>query len=108
MKDYGFLRVAAAVPVVKVASVQDNVKEICRLIQEAADREASLVVFPELSVTGSTCGDIFYNSLLIDKSEAGVSEIREFSLENDITIVVGAPVSISGRLYNCSIVIRDG
>ena len=108
MKDYGFMRVAAAVPVVKVASVQDNVKEICRLIEEAAEREASLVVFPELSVTGSTCGDLFYNSLLIDKAEEGIFEIKEYSQNNDITIVVGAPVSISGRLYNCSVVIRDG
>ena len=108
MKDYGFLRVAAAVPVVKVASVRDNVKDICRLIDEAAGREASLVVFPELSVTGSTCGDLFHNSLLVSKAEEGIYEIKEYSRGNDIAIVVGAPVSISGRLYCCSVVIRDG
>ena len=108
MKDYGFLRVAAAVPVVKVASVRDNVKDICRLVDEAAEREVSLMVFPELSVTGSTCGDLFHNSLLIEKAEEGIYEIKEYSRDSDIAIVVGAPVSISGRLYDCSVVIRDG
>lgn len=108
MKDYGFLRVAAAVPVVKVASVKDNVKEICRLAEDAEEGDVSLVVFPELCITGSTCGDLFYNSLLTGKAEEGIREIVEFSQGNDTAIVVGAPVSISGRLYDCMIVIRDG
>jgi len=108
MKDYGFLRVAAAVPVVKVASVKDNVKNICSLIDKAEAKEASLVLFPELSVTGSTCGDLFYNSLLIREAENGISEITEHTKGKQAVVVVGAPVSVEGRLYNCSVVIRDG
>ena len=108
MRDYGFLRVAGAVPVVRLASVKDNVKDICRLIDDAVKNEASLVVFPELSVTGCTCGDLFYNGLLIREAENGISDIAGYSKEKDIVVVVGAPVNANGRLYNCSIVLRDG
>ena len=59
MNDYGFIRVAAAVPEVRVASVSHNVAQICRLIKEAAGKEAAIVVFPELSVTGARCADLF-------------------------------------------------
>ena len=69
MKNYGFIRTAAAVPVVKVADVAHNVEEICRLVGEAADKEVSLAVFPELSLTGSTCGDLFGNSPLTKAAE---------------------------------------
>ena len=108
MNNFGFLRVAAAVPVVKVASVSHNTEEICRLAAEASAKEVSVVVFPELSVTGSSCGDLFYQNLLVREAETGVSRIAEFSIGKDVTIVVGAPVPMNGRLYNCAMVIRDG
>lgn len=108
MKDYGFLRVAAAVPVVRVASVKHNVKEICRLAEEAESKEASVVVFPELSVTGSTCGDLFHNTLLADEAEKGICSIAGFSRGKNTVIVAGAPVPYNGRLYDCAVVIRDG
>ena len=108
MNNFGFLRVAAAVPVVKVASVSHNTEEICRLTAEAAAKEASVVVFPELSVTGSSCGDLFYQNFLVREAENGVSQIAEFSIGRDVVIVIGAPVPMNGRLYNCAVVIRDG
>ena len=108
MKNYGFLRAAAAVPVVKVAAVSHNVEEIFRLTEEAVCKEASLVAFPELCVTGSSCGDLFYQNLLISEAEYGVGRIAEFSIGKDIVIVAGAPVPMNGRLYNCAVVIRDG
>lgn len=108
MTNFGFLRVAAAVPVVKVASISHNTKEICRLTVEAATKEASVVVFPELSITGSTCGDLFYQNLLVNDTENAVAEIADFSIGKDIVIVVGAPVPVNGRLYSCAIIIRDG
>lgn len=108
MTNFGFLRVAAAVPVVRVASISHNTKEICRLTVEAATKEASVVVFPELSITGSTCGDLFYQNLLMNEAESAVAEIADFSIGKDIVIVVGAPVPINGRLYSCAIIIRDG
>ena len=71
MNDFGFIRVAAAVPVVKVADTRFNTEEICKLASEAYEQMVSLVVFPELSVTGATCGDLFRQSLLLKGAEDG-------------------------------------
>ena len=108
MNNFGFIRVAAAVPVVKVASVSHNTEEICRLAADASNKGVSVVVFPELSVTGSSCGDLFYQNFLVSEAEKGVCKIVEFSVGKDAVIVVGAPVPMNGRLYNCAVVIRDG
>ena len=108
MKNYGFIRTAAAVPVVKVADVAHNVDQICRLASDAAEKEVSLIVFPELSVTGATCGDLFGNSLLIKAAEEGVKQIVEFSRGKDITIAVGAPVKYANCLFNTSVIINNG
>ena len=108
MKNYGFIRTAAAVPAVKVADVRHNVAEICRLAGEASAKEVSLVVFPELAVTGYSCGDLFRNSLLIKAAEEGVRQIAEFSRGKDLTIVVGTPVKHANRLYNTSVIINNG
>ena len=108
MNNYGFIRTAAAVPVVRVADTIANTEEICRLAAEAAKSEASLVAFPELSVTGCSCGDLFYQSLLLKNAEAGVRQIISCSRGRNITIIVGAPVSYRSRLYDCAIVIRNG
>lgn len=108
MKNYGFFRTASATPRVKVADVNHNVSEICRLITEAHEKEVSLVVFPELSLTGATCGDLFGQTLLIRSAEEGVREIAGFSNGKSVMIVAGAPVPLHGRLYNCAIVIKDG
>ena len=108
MKNYGFIRTAAAVPAVRVADVTYNVAEICRLAGEAFEKEVSLVAFPELSLTGYSCGDLFGQSLLIKGAEDGVKKIVEYSRGKALTIVVGAPVSYRCRLYSCAIVIRNG
>ena len=108
MKDYGFIRVAAAKPAVKPADVKGNVKSICEMISEAAAKEVSLVVFPELCVTGYTCGDLFGQQLLISQAEEGTREIMEFSRGKELTIVIGTPVMHRDRLYNCAAVIRNG
>ena len=108
MKNFGFFRVAAAVPSVRVADVRANVKEICRMAGMAESERASVVLFPELSVTGYSCGDLFGQQLLIDAAEAGIRDIMEFSRGKTATLVTGAPVRFRGRLYNCAIVIRNG
>ena len=108
MKNYGFIRTAAAVPSVKIADVIYNAAEICRLAGEAFEKEVSLVAFPELSLTGYSCGDLFGQSLLVKGAEDGVRKIVEFSRGKSLTIVVGAPVSYRCRLYSCAIVIRNG
>ena len=108
MKNYGFIRTAAAVPTVRVADISYNVSEICRLADEAFEKEVSLIAFPELSLTGYSCGDLFGQSLLIKGAEDGVRKIVDFSRGKALTIVVGAPVSYRSRLYSCAIVIRNG
>ena len=82
--------------------------EICNLIGKAKESRTSLVVFPELCVTGATCGDLFRQSLLIKGAEEGVARIAEACRQTDMTVVVGAPVPYGGRLYNCSIVMTAG
>ena len=108
MKSYGFIRVAATVPAVRVADTEANVAEICRMTGEAEAAKASVVVFPELAVTGYTCGDLFSQQALIDAAEAGVRKIIEYTRGKSVTVVTGAPVRFRGRLYNCAIVLKNG
>lgn len=108
MKNYGFIRTAAAVPAVRIADVEYNVAEICRLASEAFEKEVSLVVFPELSVTGYSCADLFGQNLLVKAAEEGVKKIMEFSRGKALTIIIGAPVAYRSRLYDCAVVLRNG
>ncbi len=108
MNNYGFIRTAAAVPAIRLADTKANTKEICRLIEDAYSCEVSLIVFPELSLTGATCGDLYAQETLLKGAEDGVREILEFSLGKRICIVVGVPARCGGRLYNCAAVIKDG
>lgn len=108
MNDYGFIRTATAVPVVRVADTIANAASICSLVSEAAENEVSLVAFPELSLTGCSCGNLFYQSILLRGAEEGVKKIVDFSRGKDITIITGAPISCRSRLYDCAIVIRNG
>lgn len=106
--DFGFVRVAAVVPRVKVADVNANVAEICRLAEDAERQEVSIAVFPELSVTGYTCADLFGQQLLIGKAEEGIKQLKSFSRGKKLTMVVGVPVRVDGNLYNCAAVIHNG
>lgn len=106
--DFGFVRVAAVVPRVKVADVNANVAEICRLAEDAERQEVSIAVFPELSVTGYTCADLFGQQLLIGKAEEGIKQLKSFSRGKTLTMVVGVPVRVAGNLYNCAAVIHNG
>ena len=106
--DFGFVRVAAVVPRVKVADVDANIAEICRLAEDAERQEVSIAVFPELSVTGYTCADLFGQQLLIGKAEEGIKQLKSFSRGKKLTMVVGVPVRVDGNLYNCAAVIHNG
>ena len=108
MKNYGFIRTAAAVPAVRVADVAYNTAEICRLSQEAFDKGASLTVFPELSLTGHSCGDLFRQSKLIKAVETAIKSIAEFTRGKAGAIVVGAPVPYRNRLYNTAVIMNNG
>lgn len=108
MNNYGFIRTAAAVPAIRLADTKANTKEICRLIEEASHKEVALLAFPELSLTGATCGDLYSQETLLKGAEDGIREILEFTIDKDICVVVGAPVRCGGRIYNCAAVIKGG
>ncbi len=106
--EFGFIRVAAATPRVKVADVDANVEEICRMAEIAENEQVSILAFPELSVTGYSCGDLFAQELLVSRAEEGVKRLKAFSRGKSLTLVVGVPVRVRGSLYNCAAVIQNG
>ena len=105
---YGFVKVAAAVPAVKVADVEYNVQQIESLIAQAEGRDIEVMVLPELCMTGYTCQDLFKEQALLDRAEQGVMLLLDFTRKLDIITVVGVPVVINGLLYNCAAVIQAG
>jgi NAD+ synthase (glutamine-hydrolysing) len=107
MKD-GFIRVGSASPEVKVADVDFNVDQIVRYCMEADEQKCSLLVFPELSVTGYTCGDLFLQDELLESALRGLYDIAEATCETNLTIVVGLPYKFEGKLYNVAAVISKG
>lgn len=106
--EFGFIRVAAATPRVKVADVDANVEEICRMAEIAENEQVSVLAFPELSVTGYSCGDLFAQELLVSRAEEGAKRLKTFSRGKSLTLVVGVPVRVRGSLYNCAAVIQNG
>ena len=107
MLDY--IRIACAVPNVKVGDVKKNVEEICRYMADADGKNADILLFPELAMTGYTCGDPFYQETLHNAVEVGLKEILACSETHPgLTVVVGLPVRLGIRLANCAAVISDG
>ena len=105
---YGFLKVAAAVPVVKVADVDYNVGQVESLIAQAEGQGVEVMVFPELCLTGYSCQDLFQQQLLIDKAEEGLLKLLDFTRKLDVVSIVGLPVQVGSQLYNCAAVIQSG
>ena len=108
MKSLGLIRVAAAMPRVHVADPAANAREILQLCQDLKKQRPSVIVFPELCVTGYTCADLFGQNRLLADAEAAVAEIAAASAKLEPMIVVGAPVRHAGRLFNCAVAIRQG
>lgn len=107
MKD-GFLRVASATPHIKVADCTGNAQKIIAMSKEASANGASLVVFPELCITGYTCGDLFLQRALLNSAEENLKVIINETRELDCVILVGLPVRANSSLYNCAAVIYHG
>ena len=105
---YGLVKVASAVPTVKVADCVSNIKEIESQIAMAEGQGAEIIVFPELSVTGYTCQDLFRQQLLLDATENCVMQLLEFSRQLDIISIIGVPLVAGDLLLNCAIVIQRG
>ena len=107
MLDY--IRIACAVPPVKVGDTVKNAEDICRYIEKADEAGADLVVFPELALTGYTCQDLFFQDTLHEGVKVGLRTITECTRKHSgLTVVLGLPVRVGPRIYNAAAVIADG
>ena len=107
MLDY--IRIACAVPAVKVGDVTKNTEDICAFMEQADAKQVDLLLFPELAMTGYTCGDLFYQEPLHDAVDKGLGEILACSKKYPaLTCVVGLPVRMDMQLLNCAAVIHNG
>lgn len=107
MKD-GFLKVCATTTTVSVACVSENVKQIVNKMKEAHDNKAKIVVFQELSLTGYSCGDLFFQKKLLSECLKGLDEIVKYSKGLDLLTVVGLPFEYKNKIYNTAAVVFDG
>lgn len=103
---FDFIRLACAVPDVEVGNTEFNTQEIIKYID--INKDADIIVFPELSVTGYTCADLFFQKTLIDGAKCGLRRIAETTCDTDSAVAVGAPLVIGGRLYNCAVMMSHG
>lgn len=105
---HGFIKVCSATVPIKVADVQYNIQNIKGAIKEACDNGANLVVFPELAITGATCGDLLNQNAILDAVEVAVEKLVGSLNESKIVVVVGAPVRCENRVFDCSLVLWNG
>lgn len=106
MNDFGFLRVAAAAPTLRVADCDYNIREIKSVLERAVQESVQIVCFPELSITGYSCGDLFFQEVLQRKAVAAVTELVAFMKEKPSLIaIVGLPLRIKSSLFNVAAVI---
>ena len=104
----GFIKVAALTPKVTVADTQANRKEICRLMDEAEAKGAKILVFPELCITGYTCGDLFYQQVLLREAKKELLAIAKYTQRKDYLAFVGLPLEYNGKLYNVAAAVTQG
>ena len=103
------IRIACAVPAVSVGDTEKNAEEICGYIQQADKEACDLLVFPELALTGYSCGDLFFQQSLQNGTRQALAKTVACTAEHPaVTVAVGLPVLLDGQLYNCAAVIRDG
>ena len=104
----GFIKVAAVTPDVRVADVDYNTEKICGAIDEAAQEHAKIVVFPELCITGYTCGDLYLQDVLLSRAKAALNRIAKYTRDKDMLVFVGVPLDIEGKLYNVAAALNRG
>ncbi|MDE6297108.1 MAG: NAD(+) synthase [Muribaculaceae bacterium] len=108
MTHLGYIRVAAAKPEVKVGDVDFNVNEICRIANEVEKKNVNILLFPELSITGYTCADLFFQSNLLENTLGALSTLEKLTEGLNLTLIVGAPIVYNNSIYNCAVVISQG
>ncbi len=108
MDNYGFIRVGAAVPKLKVANTIFNADEIITMIKDADHKNVQIVCFPELCLTGYTCGDLFHQDILLKNAIIQLQNILNATSKTSIVAILGIPIYTENQLFNCSAVIQKG
>ena len=106
--DFGFVRVAAAVPALQVADCRQNAQEVKRQIAEAIEEGVEVICFPELTLTGYTCADLFFTQQLQQDALAALEDVCAYTREKPIIVLIGAPLQVDNNLFNCAFVMTDG
>lgn len=106
--NYGFVKVASAIPNVRVADCRYNILQIESLIIQAEGKGVEIICFPELSVTAYTCGDLFAQQLLLDEAEMALYSLLDFTRSLNIISIIGVPLAYRGTLLNCAAIIQKG
>ena len=105
---YGFVKVAAAIPAVKVADCKFNAQQIDTQIAIADGKGVQIIVFPELCITGYSCADLFGQTLLLEEAEIALMQIMNNTRQMDIISIVGMPLVVNSTLMNCAVVLQKG
>ncbi len=108
MKNFGFIKVAAAIPSVKVADCRFNAQQALDLLRQAEAAGVQIVVFPELGLTAYTCADLFGNALLLHEAEQSLAWLLHETKTMDIVGIVGLPISTQNRTFNCAAAFHQG
>lgn len=106
--EYGFIKVATAIPSVKVGDVKFNTRQIESQIALAEGQGGEIIVFPELCITGYTCQDLFLQQMLLESAETAMMMLLDFTRQLDIISIVGLPVVVGDLLLNCAAIIQHG
>lgn len=104
----GFIKVAALTPKVTVADTQANRKEICRLMDEAEAKGAKILVFPELCITGYTCGICFISRCFFGRQKRNCLRLQNIRSARTIWLLMGLPLEYNGKLYNVAAAVTQG
>lgn len=104
----GFVKVAAVTPKIKVADPKYNAEQICEKLDQAYEKDAKVIVFPELCLTGYTCNDLFLQELLLREALEALDVVAKKTIGRDAIVMVGLPVERKGRLYNVAAVLQNG
>ncbi len=108
MREFGYFRVASAVPNLKVADCKYNISQIEESMRQATAEGGEVVLFPELSITGYTCADLFLHDTLINAAEEALYDLVEATDELPIVAIVGMPIVVNNNLYNCAVAFGYG
>lgn len=106
--EQGFIKVAAVTPRIKVADPVYNGQAVCECLQQAYEKQAKIIVFPELCLTGYTCGDLFLQGKLLSEAARALEKVAGATAGHDALVFVGLPVEREGRLYNVAAALQDG